>query len=434
MNNRKSHWIKERMQDSLQQREIKGTLRRLILYDVDDETTTDASSSSSSTSRAVDFASNDYLGLAQSQLQRQRVAQAIATGAMKKLRCLGATGSRLLSGDSLEFHDLENFLSRIHKSEAALLCNSGYDANLSVVSSLPCDIIVYDEYIHNSIHMGMRLWKTYGNGERDTDRECWDFRHNNVQDLQRVLCSIRSGDKNRRVVIIVESVYSMDGDVAPLQEILDLALEHEALVVIDEAHGLGVFGVYGAGVAEECNLQNHPAMAFRVYTFGKAAGCHGAVVICDRLSKNYLINYAYPFIYSTALPSHSLTTIRCAYETMTSVTGVRLRQDLRQNIHWFRNQLIPMLRSFPQVHLLPSTTAIQALVIPGNAECTQFCQDLYALSHIRLYPIKSPTVPKNQERVRIIVHAHNTRKEIQSLIDAILKVLMQQKQQLKSRL
>jgi 8-amino-7-oxononanoate synthase len=423
--------MKERMHDSLQQRKIKGTLRRLIPYD-DDETT---AASYSSKSRTVDFASNDYLGLAQSQYQQQRVAEAIAAGSLTKPRHLGATGSRLLSGDSLAFHELENYLARIHQSEAALLCNSGYDANLSVVSSLPCDIIVYDEYIHNSIHMGLRLWKTYGNGENDNKRECWAFRHNNVLDLQRILRSVQTVDKKIRVVIIVESVYSMDGDVAPLREILDLALEHEALVVIDEAHGLGVFGdSHGAGVIEECSLQGHPALAFGVYTFGKAAGCHGAVVVCDQLAKDYLLNYAYPFIYSTALPPHSLVTIRCAYETMTSVAGARLRNKLEENIQLFRNQLNPMLRMFPQVYLLPSTTAIQALVIPGNAACTQFCENLYDISHIRLYPIKSPTVPKNHERVRIIIHAHNTRDEIKSLIDAICKVLMQQKQLPKSRL
>ncbi|GKY94989.1 hypothetical protein MPSEU_000463500 [Mayamaea pseudoterrestris] len=381
----------------------------------------------------IDFSSNDYLGLARESEQTAMVASALTQADAMPL---GATGSRLLSGDSLAHQQLEDYLAMVHCQPAALLCNSGYDANLSVVSSLTCDCIIYDEYIHNSLHMGLRLWKakTSSQGKHDNNNKtCASFLHNDLNDLQKQLQSY----SNHTVVVVVESVYSMDGDIAPLRQMLNLCQQFHAMLVVDEAHGLGFCGgppastiknnYTGTGVLARENVQNHPNLHCSIHTFGKAAGCHGAVVCGSKLLKQYLVNYAYPFIYSTALPPHSLVVIKCAYETMTGPRGDALRDKLNQLITLFRKNLTAHLRAIycPSIKLLASNTPIQALMVPGNEQCTQFCQQLYAAStkRIVLYPIKTPTVPAGQERVRIIIHAHNTVEQVLMLVDLIKTTL-----------
>ena len=172
-------WAEERMLSSLQQREEKGTLRRLPATPQ-----SSPSPSSSSVTTTIDFSSNDYLGLARCPIQARRVEELFTVEQQEQQQrhdqLLGATVSRLLSGDSPVFHRLETYLAHVHEKPAALVCNSGYDANLSLVSSLPCDIILYDEYAHNSLHMAMRLWQT----RDETRRTIIAFQHNSTRDLQ----------------------------------------------------------------------------------------------------------------------------------------------------------------------------------------------------------------------------------------------------------
>lgn len=393
-------WAEQSMKERLQERRDKGTLRRLP---AEGQHLSDQDNPAS-----IDFSSNDYLGLAQSEIQARRVEELFAA---QRQRTLGATGSRLLSGDSSAFHALETYLARLHEQPAALLCNSGYDANLSLVSSLPCDTIIYDELVHNSLHMAIRLWQSR-HGPR---RTCMSFGHNSVEDLDQKLT--QCCQDNARVVVIVESVYSMDGDCAPLAAILDLAARHGARVVVDEAHGLGASGP--TGLLAALGLHQDAALLSAVYTFGKAAGCHGAVITGSRTLKSYLTNFGYPFIYSTALPLHSLCTIQASYETMTSARGDRLRAHLRRLVELFQTRMQEILADATwNVSLIPSTTAIQALVVPGNDRCSNFCQSLWHRSNqrIRLFPIKSPTVPAGMERVRIVLHAHNTLEQVRELV------------------
>ena len=434
-----NNWMQERMNTALELRRRKGTLRRLLL-----------TSASSHHDAIIDFSSNDYLGLAHSIAQKKLVKS--KEGELESSSAsLGATGSRLLSGDSAVFHTLEQHLAGIHGRPAAVLCNSGYDANLSVVSCLPCDAILYDEYVHNSLHMGMRLWQSNNTSNAHHAQHqsqhhqrrqqcCIPFQHNNVQDLRHKLLQENNSKRQQRIAVLIESVYSMDGDVAPVVEMLDVAQQFGAVVVVDEAHGLGVYGKNGTGVLAQHNCQNHAALLFSIFTFGKAAGCHGAVVCCTSdISKQYLINYAYPLIYSTALPSHSLLVIRCAYGTITGVVGDRLRKHVKKLVEQFQRELQPALsaaaaanyRRAGAVRLLPSTSPIQALMIPGNDACTRFCNDLFLRSNktIKLYPIKSPTVAIGQERVRIILHAHNTADQVSLLVNLILNTLKNQYQQ-----
>ena len=332
----------------------------------------------------------------------------------------------------------------MHNRPAALLFNSGYDANLALVSCLPCHVLLYDEYAHNSLHMGMRLWQSAkeeaASIKQSQKRTTISFQHNSASDLKRKLQSVVQNTHlypDATVVILVESVYSMDGDVAPLEEMLNVADEFGAKIMVDEAHGLGIYGRTeeecrrtglppGTGVVAALNLEHHPALLCSIHTFGKAAGCHGAVAcFATATHKDYLCNYGYPFIYSTALPRHSLVAIQCSYHSMTGTKGDMLRDSLFQLVDLFHRHLEPLLPTKKRIYLIPSTSPIQALVVPGNSECTRFCKIVLEASQqrIRLFPIKSPTVPVGQERVRIIIHANNTRQQVELLVSLILRTL-----------
>ena len=412
------------MEKALLQRQRKGNLRKLSALE-------DAEEVVPNSNEVLDFSSNDYLGLAHDRNQEEMVARRYESIKETLPVTLGSTGSRLLSGDSPYFHRVENLLARVHDQEAALLFNSGYDANLSIVSSLLCDCIVYDEYIHNSLHMGLRLWETRTSGE--SRRASYSFRHNDTDSLRECLRACES----QSVVVLVESVYSMDGDISPLKEMLDIAAEFKARLVVDEAHGLGVYG-NGAGVLQRDGLESHPALLCSVHTFGKAAGCHGAVICGSETLKKYLVNFAYPLIYSTSVPLHSLVAIECAYDTMVGSRGQVKRRRLFSLVEKFReeiNMLLNELGNGSDVRLLNSTSPIQALVIPGNDRCVRFSEKLYLISGktIRLFPIKTPTVPKGQERVRIIIHTHNDYKQIETLI-SFIRMALHETEGLRSRL
>ena len=428
-------WAATRMEAALAARKAKGTIRKLQY-----------SSSGEASSLQIDFSSNDYLGLANDQGQHELVEREFEKFRRKSSNAvLGATGSRLLSGDCAIFHQVEDYLRKLHNRSAALIFNSGYDANLAVVSCLPCDVLVFDEYAHNSLHMGMRLWQTEGTSKHPDNssmqKRAMSFRHNDAKDLQRTLQGILRDQPAAKVVVLVESVYSMDGDVAPLEAMLPIAHSLGAQMIVDEAHGLGVYGRSeresettglppGTGVLAAKGLERHPALLCSIHTFGKAAGCHGAVTcFATQTHKLFLTNYGYPFIYSTALPLHSVITIQCSYQTMTGAKGISLRSHLNKLIALFHEHLGPILLGNRHVFLIPSTSPIQALVVRGNSECSRFCDILFELSGeiIRLFPIKSPTVPAGQERVRIIIHASNTEHQVKLLVSLIVQTLQDMK-------
>lgn len=445
-------WLEEDMQRILARRSEKGSLR---VYQEHESDRINNDNNNHQRVPVLDFSSNDYLGLARDPEQKKRVDQryqSLLSRQQTQHASLGATGSRLLSGDSSYARQLEQRLALWHNRPAALLFNSGYDANLAVMSCLPCDIFLFDEYAHNSLRMGMRLsqsaknQKHYVKASANINPESnkvssfgteeasgSSFRHNCVADLRQKLESLQKklqyNNKSQRILIVVESVYSMDGDVAPLRAMLDLAQRFGAMVLVDEAHGIGIFGNErrGTGVLTQLGLEGHPALAASIHTFGKAAGCHGAVVCGSKVLRQYLWNYGWPLIYSTSLPLHSLVAIECSYETMTSPRGSALRKYTQELVYLFRRLAQARLRmgsignQHNCVYLLPSTSPIQALVLPtnGNQACTEFCRRVWDISQhsLRLYPIKSPTVPEGMERIRIILHGHNTAAEVHKLVD-----------------
>lgn len=419
-----------------------------------------------STSPAIDFASNDYLGLARCPHQLRVVEKAFASHVPKLVASgspiLGSTGSRLLSGDTSLAASLEVDLAKAHNRPAALLFNSGYDANLSVLgcSLMPGDIVVMDELCHNSLIMGVRMSRLGWEGGGSSGNVKM-FRHNDLGSLVEVLDIIDNPGSNgalgsdSKILIVVESVYSMDGDVAPLEQILDIASSKGASVVVDEAHGLGIYGTTnaddlildggksakgksqarhsvggGTGVLAALNLERHPALLCSVHTFGKAAGCHGAVVAASRTTIDYLINYARPFVYSTSPPPHALVTIRCAYEAMMGPVGEERRQKVFQLVNLFRLSLDDKAKQMGlqaalgnKSLLLPSPSPIQAVLIRGNRQCVELCSRLHS-SSFDVYPIRSPTVPKGKERVRIIIHSHNTEEEVERLVVALTSEIL----------
>lgn len=415
------------MKDQLDKRKKEGSLRVPL-------PTSELQKSSDSSS---DFSSNDYLGLSRDSKQKELVEQSYNRWSNRGQSKLGATGSRLLSGDSLLCRELENWLATVHNRPAATIFNSGYDANISILSSLllPDDVVLLDELCHNSLIMGIQM-------SRGKDYKT--FRHNDVGDLRKHL---QLTECKGRVLIVVESVYSMDGDIAPLQEILNLANEFGSEVIVDEAHGLGSYGrtnstnlslkttntpersmktshfFGGTGVLAALELESHPSLLCSIFTFGKAAGCHGAVVCGSYTLREYLWNYARPFVYSTALPTHSLISIQSSYESMIGASGNFRRKILFANIKLFRSTLLQSLPSNGEISLWPSPSPIQALVVPGNDACVDFCRQLHQSYGIRLFPIRAPTVPKGEERVRIILHAHNTTEEVLQLTKALVLTL-----------
>ncbi|KAL7431135.1 hypothetical protein ACHAXH_006320 [Discostella pseudostelligera] len=464
--------MERRLQEQLDRRRREGTLRTLMPLPKpqqqhhEDGSTQDVQPGSTSAPALIDFASNDYLGLARCLEQHALVQSAygkLFTPDSHNIDLyppmLGATGSRLLSGDSLLARSIESKLALIHQRPSALLFNSGYDANLSVLSSLPyredCDAIVMDELVHNSLVMGVRM------GRLKKER-VFLFRHNDVSDLKRVLDEVTlSSSPLASTLIVVESVYSMDGDIAPLQNILDLAQVMGARVVVDEAHGSGVYGHTnvenlevidyenkvpsggddghamkdvpdktskgGVGVLAALNLESHPALLCSIHTFGKAAGCHGAVVAGSSTLISYLVNYARPFVYSTSLPPHSLISIQQAYESMMGEVGEQRRKKVFRLVRIFREEMSVALRTnFPKrFELLPSPSPIQAIVVPGNEECISVCKYLRNEGNFDVYPIRSPTVAKGKERIRIVLHSHNHEDQVRELSKMLVLSLRQ---------
>lgn len=379
--------IQKRIQEQLNKREQQGNLRRL-----------------KPEREGADFFSNDYLGLAQSPALARVVAERYS--ALEKPR-MGATGSRLLSGNSTLAMRLEQKLARLFEAEAALLFNSGYVANMALIASLAQkgDLILYDELVHASLREGYRL--------SFADRKA--FLHNNLSDLEQKLQSAQQTHAAGCVFVITESVYSMDGDNAVLADMVDLCNRYSAYLLIDEAHSTGIFGQNGNGLVCELGLQQH--FLARVYTFGKAIGAHGACIVGKQWLIDYLVNFGRPFIYSTAMPDHTLVSIDAAFDYIGQ--HPELNMQLRQVIALY-HELAAELRLPEDVQLIRNQSPIQALVVPGNDRCKALADSLMQQKCLAL-PILAPTVPAGAERLRICLHAFNTAEEINRLVAQIAR-------------
>ncbi|RDB26394.1 putative 8-amino-7-oxononanoate synthase [Hypsizygus marmoreus] len=379
---------------------------------------------SSSNSTLIDFNSNDYLSLSTSELLRKRF--------LKKLNdapdILGSGGSRLLVNGRAH-SALEERLANFFGSETALLFNSGFDANVGFFSCIPQsgDVVVYDEYIHASVHDGIRA-------SRSRDAQ-YSFLHNSIPSLRQVLTKLRherpglvSGTNS--LFIAVESLYSMDGTFAPLSEIVDL-LEMtfpngNGYLVVDEAHATGIYGPQGRGRVAQLGLETK--VLARLHTFGKALAATGAVILTSTLIRDYLLNYARSLIYTTSLSFSNIVAADCSFDLLVDGTAQQLAADLLDVSSYFVNYIQPRLASIPPTLLsLPAHLAENSTDVPPSPIIPIMTSQPRPLSAYLLAlgmnarPITWPTVPKGKDRVRVCLHAGNTRADVEKLAQGAIR-------------
>ena len=339
----------------------------------------------------VDFCSNDYLGIARSAAMQE----AVHTLLMERPYMHGSTGSRLLAGNYAWIEEAEQNLAAFHAAPAGLIYNSGYDANVGLFSCVPQkeDTVIYDQLIHASIRDGIRLSRA----------QAFSFLHNDVADLEKKLQRATGN-----VFVAVESVYSMDGDMAPLTEMAAACEKAGAHLIVDEAHATGVVGPQGEGLVQALGLA--AACFARVHTFGKALGCHGAIILGSDELRKYLVNFSRAFIYTTALPPTAIAAIMASYNLFPYMTEARAH--LAALITHFRQATQAM-------QVLPSETPIQIVLTPGNEFTRRQAAALQA-ANLDIRPILHPTVPKGQERLRIVLHSFNTFEEVDRCIAGLI--------------
>ncbi|RZL46898.1 MAG: aminotransferase class I/II-fold pyridoxal phosphate-dependent enzyme, partial [Pedobacter sp.] len=340
------------LQQKLNERTEKGILRKLT-----------------TTSLPFDFCSNDYLGFAKSSTLKQMINEQI--NSIQDYQN-GSGGSRLLSGNHSFTEKTEQFIANFHHAKSGLIFNSGYDANVGLLASIPQrgDTIITDELIHASLIDGARL--SYA--------ERYKFKHNDLNDLEQKL-------KNAKGIsyVIVESVYSMDGDIAPLQEIADLCERYRASLIVDEAHATGVFGDKGRGLVVQLNLQEK--VFARIVTFGKAIGIHGAIILGNQTLKNYLINFARSFVYTTAAPIHNIIAVNCAYQMLSKGD---FQHQIQQKIALYNSLIVPL--NLPTIQ---SKSAIQTILLNSNQGAKKAAMILQSKG-FDVKAILSPTVAEGK--------------------------------------
>ncbi len=353
----------------------------------------------------IDFSSNDYLGFAQSESIFNQTHQYLVDN---NIKINGATGSRLLSGNHHLYTITEDYIAHFHQAESALIFNSGYDANVGFFASVPQrnDVILYDELCHASIRDGIQMSKA----------KSYKFQHNDLNDLESIIK--RCQTELVEVYIVTESVFSMDGDSPNLEQLVQLSQKYNCLLVIDEAHALGVFGNQGEGLIQYHGLQN--TIFARIMTFGKGLGCHGAAILGSTELKNYLVNFARSFIYTTGLSPHSVATILIAYQHLQ--TEKKTIDQLKTNIQLFnehKTQLgLKPLFVYSNLAYRQAGSAIQCAIIPGNEKVKMIAYQLQK-NGFDVKPILSPTVPEGQERLRFCIHSYNTETEIMTILQKL---------------
>ncbi len=334
----------------------------------------------------IDFFSNDYLGYAK---HRETISSC------------GSTGSRLISGTDEAHVKFEKFSADFHRAEAALVFNSGYDANIGFFSCVPQkgDVVLYDELIHASIRDGMRLSlaKTYR------------FKHNDLEDLEKKIRQYKKTDET--LYVVVESVYSMDGDSPDFEKIKILVSKYEIHLIVDEAHSLGVYGKRGEGLSQVHKMESF--CFARLYTFGKALGRHGAIWVGSQNLIDYLVNFARSFIYTTALPPSVLQEIYGQYQKM--IQDQESREALQKNILHYQKKV---KENKLTAHFSLNDSPIQSFFGVSKTILQRISNELNEKG-FNVKPIFHPTVPKGEERLRISLHCFNSFEEMDTLVKII---------------
>jgi len=335
------------------------------------------------------FASNDYLGLA----RHPRITAALIEGVQRY--GAGAAASRLVCGTLPPHCLLENALAAGKKTEASLTFSSGYATAMGSIPAIvgPSDFIFLDKLCHACLVDAARL----------SGATLRVFPHNDLRKLERLLISTRAKSSEARILILTESVFSMDGDLCPLLEIVKLTETHEALLFLDEAHGFGILGPHGMGLAEKENLQAR--IAFQMGTLSKSAGLAGGYLTASREWIDLITNRARSFIYSTAPPPCLAHAALASLELIHSSAGQILRTQLQKNIALISNSNTPIIP-----HIL------------GSNEMTLAAADQLENAGFLVPAIRFPTVPKGRARLRISLSAAHDTTEITALAQELAKL------------
>ncbi len=384
----------DRMEKFLREMEKAGTLRRLSplirlgrgwvrLLDFEGE--------------LLDFSSNDYLGLSEH--------PEVIAASKKYLEMFGtgAGAARLMSGDMEINHLLEQEIAQFKSKEAGLIFGSGYLANTGIIPALAGrgDLVITDRLSHASIYDGCAL-----SGAR-TIR----FRHNDLEHLEQILHEKRS--QFNRILVVVESIYSMDGDRCPLADLVKLKKRYGFLLMVDEAHATGLYGENGSGIIEEENVSD--GVDIVMGTFGKALGSYGAYVSASRELIDFLVNKARTFIYSTALPPAVVgATLAALYLVKTEP---QLRLDLHQKVAFFKKQLHKN-----SIKDDPGPSQIIPVMI-GDSDKALALADELQKNHIYVKAVRPPTVPEGSARLRFSVTRYHQEKDLKNCAQVLAKTL-----------
>jgi 8-amino-7-oxononanoate synthase len=345
----------------------------------------------------VDFSSNDYLGLSSSGLLAEAAHEALARGVS-----IGSGGSRLLRGNDAEHEALEAEAAALFEVEAALFFSSGFAANATLLSTLPQrgDVILHDALVHASAHEGMRM----GHAKRQS------IRHNDVQAFADALAGWRASGSGGTPWIVVESLYSMDGDRAPLAELAALADQYGAMLIVDEAHATGLFGAQGRGLAATLDGR---ANVITLRTFGKALGCEGAILCGARLMRDFIVNRGRGFIFSTA-PSPLMAAIaRSALAIMVSAND--RREALWQRVKMAEARLAPLGIAATGSQIIPVMIGDDSRTMQIAAKLQQAGFDIRG--------IRPPTVPEGTARLRLSLTLNASLNDVEALAGHLSEVL-----------
>lgn len=324
----------------------------------------------------INLSSNDYLNIASSQSLREEFLSSID---LKKI-AFGSTSSRLMTGSCKFYEKVENLLTHLYEKESSLVFSSGYHLNSGIFQSLADkgDVIYSDKLNHASIIDGIRL----------SNAEHFRFPHLNYLKLEEILS--KNKDKYKNTFVVTESVFSMDGDLADLKKLVKLKKKYNFVLIVDEAHGFGVFGKCGKGLCEQLKLENDIDIV--IGTFGKATGGMGAFLVCSKPIKNWLVNTARPFIFTTAIPPIQLAWLEFAIKKL--ITFEDERDQLLKNAETLRELLNENnIETFGDSQIIP-------IMAGSDKKAVQMAEKMRKNGFF-VFPVRPPTVPEGKCRLRI---------------------------------
>ncbi|MGA2852845.1 MAG: 8-amino-7-oxononanoate synthase [Verrucomicrobiota bacterium] len=352
----------------------------------------------------LNFSSNDYLGLANNPVLKEAAIKAVEKfGA-------GAGASRLICGSLAPFHELEESLADFKRAEAALTFSTGYATSIGTIGALigKNDIIILDKLVHASIVDAAKL----------SGAKLRVFAHNDLNDLEDKLkwagkiSKAESGKRKAEILVVTESIFSMDGDAAPLREIVMLKEKYGAWLMVDEAHATGIIGENGRGLADELGVSSQ--IEIQMGTLGKALGSSGGYICGSRALIDYLVNRARSFIFSTAPVPAAAAAAKAAIQFVQSSEGERRRKHLRARVAEFQSQISNLKSQIPGA-IIPILIGDESKAVEAAAKLRE--QDIFVPA------IRYPTVARGKARLRVTFTASHSADDVATLVRALEQII-----------